>query len=386
MAVPTTERRNEAGALGAPCLPFRASLDRVTPFDHGLTLDEIRALSGCETVLDLAGNESAYGPSPDVLRALKRALPTGWRYPDPQCRALRERMAEDLGLATGRLSFATGSECLIEFITRAALGPGDAVLLSPPTFPIYANFARILDARVVDVARADGDELDVAAICAALAADPAIRIVFLCNPNNPTGGRIEGATLRAIARAAGPQRLLVLDEAYHEFAALEQPRATLDLLADCGTPFFVLRTFSKAFALGGFRVGYAIASDEATARRLDHVRTQFGVGNLAQVAALAAWQDQAHLRQAVTATRAARDALRGALLARGFGVLKSAANFLLLAVGDQAPNLHQALQRQGVLTRPVGHIGLRVTVGTPAQNEIFLAALDAASRTKDSTK
>lgn len=379
MAVATAGRRTDADEPA----PFRASLDHVTPFDHGLTLDEIRTLSHRDEVLDLAGNESAYGPSPAVLQAVTQALAAGWHYPDPHCRALRAAVARDLHVDARRLSFATGSECLLEFITRATLDAGDAVLLSPPTFPIYANFTRILGGRVIEIARLADDGLDLAAIEAALARDTSIKLVFLCHPNNPTGSPVDPAALQAVARAAGLRRLLVVDEAYHEFAALERPHATLDLLAACDAPWFVLRTFSKAFGLGGYRVGYAVASDAATARRLDHVRTQFGVGTLAQVAALAAWSDRAHLQHVVAATRDARDGLRGALLRRGFDVPQSAANFLLLRTGSDTAQLHEGLQRQGVLTRPVGRIGLRVTVGKPQQCDQFLAALDAVSAAKD---
>ena len=337
--------------------PFRNTLGGLSPFDHGLTVETVRRLSGRDDVLNLAGNENAVGASPRVAEAVRAAAEEAWRYPDPACTALGTALGEQLGIAPDRISFGTGSEALLAIIARAALDPGDRVVLSSPTFPIYAALAVAAGAVVVDVPRGADHNLDLDAMAEALS-QPA-KTVFLCNPNNPTGTPIPSADITAIARMAGSGCLVVLDEAYHEFHALEDPHGSLCALDASDAPWFVLRTFSKAYALGGYRVGYSVARSAALTGMLDRIRPQFGVGVLSERAALAALSDRTHLERSVAEIRAAREALRADLTALGLAVAPSATNFLYIAAPEGTAD---HLVRHGILVRPMPAGRMRLTV------------------------
>ncbi|MDT9598798.1 pyridoxal phosphate-dependent aminotransferase [Sphingosinicella rhizophila] len=330
----------------------------MAPFDHGPSLDDARLASGRADILDLAGNENAVGASPHVVDAVTRCASEAWRYPDSNCGELGRMIAGRLGIEASRLVFGTGSEALLALIARATIEDGDRVILSSPTFPIYAMLGRSLGGEVIDVPRRADYRLDADAVIQALLR-PA-KLVFLCNPNNPTGTPVPREHLVAIGRGIGRTGLLIVDEAYHEFAAMEHPGDTLAALDESGADYFVLRTFSKAYALGGFRVGYAIARNPGLADYVHRVRPQFGVSNLAQIAAAAAWQDQEHLTAAVEEIREARTALHRGLVDLGHDVLPSSANFLMVADPDGA--LAKRLLGEGIIARRVPPDHIRLTV------------------------
>lgn len=352
--------------------PFRPSPPGLQPFDHGPAVEEAHARSGRDVVYDLASNESAFGPSPRVLEAVAGGLSAAWRYPDPRCSALRGAIAGRLGVSPARLVFGTGSETLIEFIIRATIGPGDAILIAPPTFPIYANLARALGGEVVCARRDEAYRIEPREL--AMKLEPSVRTVFLCNPNNPTGTRIEPEELDRIARLVGPRCLIVVDEAYQEFADIEHPTATLATLERTGARYVVLRTFSKAFGLGGYRVGYGIASDLEVVERLELVRTQFPVPRISELAALAAWQDTHYTAEVVRETRSRRDRLRAALAELGWPSTPSAANFLFVPLERRVDALERHLLAAGLIVRRVGELGIRITVGPPDANAALISA------------
>lgn len=352
--------------------PFRPSLPGLQPFDHGPTVEEVRARSERDVVYDLASNESAFGPSPRVLEAVARGLGGAWRYPDPRCSALRSAVADRIGVSPARLIFGTGSELLIECIIRATIGAGDGILVSPPTFPIYANHARALGGEVICVRRDQAYRIDAREL--AMKLEPSVRVLVLCNPNNPTGTPIETDELDRIARFVGPRCLIVVDEAYHEFADIERPTATVTTLERTGARYLVLRTFSKAFALGGYRVGYGIASDREVVEKIELIRTQFPVPRISQIAALAAWQDTAYTAEVVRETRLRRDHLRASLTELGWHPQSSAANFLFVPLERRLDALEQHLLMAGIIVRRVGQIGVRITVGSPEANAALISA------------
>ena len=337
--------------------PFRNTLDGLRSFDHGLSVDEARRISGRHDVLNLAGNENTVGASPRVAEAVRAGAESAWIYPDSACRELTVAIARHLDVAPGRILCGTGSEALLGLITRATLDPSDRVILSSPTFPIYASLAVAAGATVIDVARRPDHRLDIDALARAMS-QPA-KLIFLCNPNNPTGTPIPSDDIARIAALVGSGGLVVVDEAYHEFHQIEYPRRTFEALDAAGSPWIVLRTFSKAYALGGFRVGYAVASEEAVVEVLDRIRPQFGVSSLGQRAALAALDDQAHLLRAVQEICSARAKLQEGLEELGFRVDASAANFLFVEAPSAMP---EHLATQGIIVRPLGAGRLRLTV------------------------
>jgi histidinol-phosphate aminotransferase len=358
--------------------PMRAALAHLVPYNAGFSAEAARERYGITQAVKLASNESPFGPSPAVRVALAAALSDVALYPDPYCTALRAAIAGAIDVAPERLVFGNGSEDLLSVISRAFLDPGDRIVVSSPTFSVYADSAAIMGAAVIDVPRPPDLTLDVEAVCTAVGKRP--KLLFLCNPNNPTGTMITGQEFECICSSAGPSTLIVADEAYFEYAVAgpNYPRS-LETLSAMSAPWIVLRTFSKAYGLAGLRVGYGIASSPDIARQVELARTAFNVNHLAQVAALAAWNDPTHMTETVAYNRVEMPRLAAALKARGFAPAASAANFLFLDVRQDARMIADRLMAQGAIVKPwSGEFGtyLRVTVGTALQNEAFLAALD----------
>lgn len=362
--------------------PFRAATAALQPYNAGLSAEHVRRRYVVAEVAKLASNENPFGASPAVAASLAAGLGTVALYPDPHCTALRAAIAERLAVAPDRLVFGNGSEDLVGIVCRAFLDPGDRVVLSSPTFSVYGDLATVMGAAVVDVPRRGDFGLDPAAVCLALT--PETRLLFLCNPNNPTGTMVGRADFAAICRAAGPGTLIVADEAYYEYARAEADYPdSLAVLPGIVAPWLVLRTFSKAYGLAGLRIGYGIASSPEVARQVDMVRTAFNVNQLAQVAALAAWGDPAHVEKTVANNAAERARVAGVLRRAGLAPSASAANFLFVDVGREAREVAERLLAEGVIVKPwagtFAHF-IRVSIGTAAENDRFLAALDRVLR------
>jgi len=359
---------------------YREAVPTLAPYNAGLGAEEIRRLHAPPRIAKLGSNENPYGPHADVRAAIAEAASIA-QYPDPHCRDLREAIARDLGIDPGRLVFGNGSEDILGFASRCFLNAADEVVLSSPTFSVYRDNAVVMGARVVDVPRRQDLSLDAAATIAALT--PRTKLLFLCNPNNPTGNPIPAAEFAAICAAAPPGCAIMVDEAYYEYARGDGYPESIPLLDGLGRTCLVLRTFSKAFGLAGLRIGYAIASDASVARHLDLVRTAFNVNRLAQVAALAAWRQRGAVKDVVDATRAERVRVARALAALGHAPVESRANFLFLDTRRPASAISQALLRQGVIVKPWGGAfatWIRVTTGSPEDNDQFLAAFARALR------
>ncbi len=357
---------------------MRAALAHLAPYNAGLSADRVRERYGIAHVVKLASNESPLGPSPAVHAALASALGDVALYPDSYCTALRAAIAAKLGVNPDCLIFGNGSEDLLSVLSRAFLDPTDRIVISSPTFSVYADSAAMMGATVIDVPRPPDLTLDLSAVCEAVGRKP--KLLFLCNPNNPTGTAIDRQDFERICRLAGPSTLIVTDEAYFEYAVVDAnyPRS-LQILRAMSAPWIVLRTFSKAYALAGLRVGYGICSSPEIARQVDLARTAFNVNHLAQVAALAAWNDTAHMAKTVTHNRQELPRLAAALRARGFAPARSAANFLFFDVRENARLIADRLIAKGVIVKPWGGAygtHMRVTVGTAAENDAFIAALD----------
>ena len=342
-----------------------------------------------ERIVKLDANESPYGPPPAALAALADLARAGGggRYPDAAARALCGALETYTGVATARIVVGNGSDELIALLADLLLEPDDEVMVSEPTFAAYALAATRRFARVVDAGRG-GDDFtpDPERIAAAMNSNT--RIVFLCGPNNPTGTPLPRETLLAVlARAeelsrhgAGP--VVVLDEAYYEIGALGgDPNAwTAAPLLSGGRRLVVLRTFSKLFGLAGLRVGYALCPEDI-ASHLRERKQPYNVNSAGQSAATAALSNIPWLRERAVALLHERERLFAALA--GFPSLRafpSSANFLLVrAGGDDAAPLWQGLLDRGILVRRFSgermQSYLRITVGTPEQNDALLAAL-----------
>lgn len=357
----------------------RPEVPTLPPYPAGLSSELVRARYGVERVARLASNESPWGTSPAVARALTDLASSVARYPDAQCTALRQAIGERLDVAPARLLAGNGSEDLLQMLCQAFLSPGDSVLVQRPAFGLHEIYPRMMGARLVWTELDATLGFDVDAWCAALAQGP--KLAMVANPSNPVGCGFDRGGFERLLAAAGERTLLVIDEAYWEYAqhAPDYPDTLAALQAHCG-PWILLRTFSKAWGLAGLRVGYGVASDAALVQMLDRVRTPFNVSLAAQTAALAAWSDPAFTAAAVARTLALRESLRAAFVARGLRVAPSVANFLFVDLHRPSVPVHEALLARGVITKAWREPGyerfLRVSVGTEEDHAQLLAALD----------
>ena len=325
-------------------------------------------------IIKLASNENPLGPSPKALRAVRAALRSTQLYPDGGCVRLREKLAEVLALPPAQVVVGNGSNEILELLGHAFLGAGDEAVMGRPAFVVYKLVTLLFGARPVEVPLVNHRH-DLAALAAAVT--PRTKLVFLPCPNNPTGTVNTVEEITAFVRGLPDHVLVVYDEAYAEYQ--DDPPDLRPLIAE-GRKVICLRTFSKIYGLAGFRVGYGYASAELVAL-LNRVRQPFNVNSPGQEAALAALDDAAFVRRSRRVNRAGLKQLQAGCAALGLEVVPSAANFLLVRVGD-GDAVFQKLQAAGVIVRPVRGYGLpewvRLTVGTRAQNEKLLAALPAA--------
>lgn len=327
-------------------------------------------------IIKLASNENPFGPSPLAVAAAKRALDQSQLYPDGGCLALRNRLAAFHGLGADQFVIGNGSNEVIEFLGHVFLGPGDEVVMGKPEFVVYSLVAALFGATAVEVPLVNHRN-DLKAL--ARAVTPRTKLVIVATPNNPTGTANSADELASFIRSLPDTVICVVDEAYTDFAS--DPLDIRPLIKE-GRNVIGLRTFSKVHGLASLRVGYGYAGAEL-ATLLDRVRQPFNVNAIAQAAAIAALDDVGFTRLCVDGTREGREHLAKGFAGLGLEFVPSEANFILVRVGD-GTRVFEALQRRGVIVRPVKSYGMpewiRVTVGTPAQNDRLLAELAAAVR------
>ncbi|MEV7734235.1 histidinol-phosphate transaminase [Streptomyces sp. NPDC088921] len=317
----------------------------------------------------LARNETPFQPPESVLDAITRAAAEANRYPDPACGALRTALARHYDLSPDRVAVGAGSITLLQALLTVTAEPGAAVAYSWPSFDGYEVLADLAGLRTVRVPLAeDGHDLDALAA----AVDEHTRLVLLCNPNNPTGTASGEADLLRFRDAVPRTCLVVLDEAYCEYA--RDPGLGARLLTSWPN-LIVARTFSKAYGLAGLRVGYLLA-EPGLISRVQRMVMPLSVSDVAQAAAVASLAAEKELLGRVQDTAAERDRVRGALLALGFDVPPSEANFLWLPLGARAQEFAAACASAGVDVRPYPGDGVRVTTGTAEDNDAFLAAAE----------
>jgi len=359
-------------------LPLSPFLKTLPTYQPGRPIEEVARELGipADSIIKVASNENPFGPSPLALAAMQKALPLVNLYPDGNAFYLKQKLAAKLRVEPSHLILGNGSNEIIQFVAQALLTPGTNIVVSEYCFAIYPIVAKMLGARVITVpAREYGHDLP--AMLRAITTET--RIVFVANPNNPTGTMVTREDLIHFVNEVPDDVLLVLDEAYIEF--LEDPVDLIPLIRNGNRPNLILmRTFSKIYGLAGLRIGYGIASPDLIAT-LEKIRQPFNANLLAQIGALAALDDEEHIQK----TRS--NNLNGlAFFARAFRDLKlefvpSYANFILVKVEKGQP-VFEAMQKLGVITRPMGGYLLpewiRISVGTPKENTRCLAALKQA--------
>jgi histidinol-phosphate aminotransferase len=326
----------------------------------------------------LASNESPYPPLPAVREAIERALSTLNRYPDPSNSLLRARLSERYGVPRSRIAIGNGSCDILLAAGEALLEPGAELVYAWPSFSVYPHLAAASGARAVTVALDARERHDLEAMRTEITA--ATRLVLVCNPNNPTSTAIPLSSVAAFLAEVPAHVCVIVDEAYCEFSLLEDPDASIALLA-AHPNLVLLRTFSKVHGLCGLRVGFALCGSEALPRALDQVRQPFFCNALAQAAAVEALAHQDSVVERVTRTIAERISMDERLRALGLVPAESQANFCWFHLGGEREedDVMRGLAERGVLVRggtALGDAGaLRVTYGSSEENGRFLQAL-----------
>jgi histidinol-phosphate aminotransferase len=351
----------------------RPSVADLPAYRPGKSAEAVADEQGLADAIKLASNENPYPPVPSVLEAIVTAASGLNRYADHRAMALRARLADVLGVEEAMVAVGCGSVGLLQQLALCYVDAGSEVVYPWRSFEAYPVFTQLAGGRAVTTPlRHEAFDLDAVAA----AVTDRTRLVLLANPNNPTGTAVPTAAVEALADAVGPGTLVVLDEAYREFVtddAVDDPLPRLSQHPN----LVVTRTFSKAHGLAGLRVGYLVAHPEVVAT-VDKALIPFAVNALAQAAALAALDAGDELEGRVALLRTERARVADAIGEAGWWAPDSQANFVWLPVGDAALGLTASLERRGVATRPFSGDGVRVSVGTPEENDRFLAGLPAA--------
>jgi histidinol-phosphate aminotransferase len=347
------------------------------PYPPGLPIEEVERKLGLRGSIKLASNENPLGPSPRALEAVARALPSLHRYPDGATFYLRGRLAARHGVAPEEVLVGNGSNEIIELVVRAFMRHGDEAVMADQAFLIYSIVAQAVGGHPVQVPLRDFTH-DLDAMGRAVTART--RVVFVANPNNPTGTIVRREAWRRFLQGVrGRDLVVVADEAYAEYVRDPAYPDTVHERGDGSVPVITLRTFSKLFGLAGLRVGYAVAPPPVI-DLLSRVRQPFNVNGLAQVGALAALDDTEHVERTLATNREGMAYLEDALRRLGIDFVPSQGNFLLVRVG-RGLVVYDALLRRGVITRPMDAYGfpehLRVTVGLADENRRFVETLGA---------
>ncbi len=365
--------------MSLPFLPNPA-LSSLPVYQPGRPIEEVARELGLNAgdIIKLASNENPLGPSPKAIAAMRRAIDQLHLYPDGNAFYLKTRLAEKLDVDPRQLILGNGSNEIIEFVGHAFVQPDTEVVVSQYCFAIYPIITQLFGGRLVTVpAREFGHDLP--AMLKAITSRT--RVVFVANPNNPTGTQASREDVVRFVNEVPPQVLIVMDEAYFEF--LDDPVDYLPLLRAGQQPnLLLMRTFSKIYGLAGLRLGYGIGHRELVAA-LEKVRQPFNINSIAQAGALAALDDPEHVARTRENNRLGLKFFERELGMMGLSYVRSSANFILVKVGD-GQRVFAELQRRGVITRPMAGYQLpeyiRVSIGTPTENQRCLEALKASCR------
>lgn len=347
----------------------------IAPYVPGKPIEELERECGITDSIKLASNENPLGPSPKAMAAIGPASVNLHRYPDGSGFELTRRLSRHLNVAPEQIVLGNGSDDLMGMLARIFLQPGDEVLVPAPSFLMYTIVAQSAGAVPVKVPLNEG-AIDLEKMSQAIG--PLTRMIFICNPNNPSGSVIHDETLKAFLGRVPAHVLVVIDEAYFEF--VRDSRCTTGIAFLESYPnAAVLRTFSKAYGLAGLRIGYGVMS-ASLAQLLHRVRMPFNVNSLALAAAAAALDDADFLDKTLATVHDGLDYLYAELSRRGLRCFPTQANFFLMDVVRPADDVFQALLRNGVIVRSMRSYGyptyIRVSVGLPEENRRFLKALD----------
>ena len=351
-----------------------AGVQRLVPYKAGKPIEELERELGLTRIIKLASNENPLGPGKKALAAIQAALPELALYPDGSGFMLKQALAGKYELDESQITLGNGSNEILELVARAFLTPEHEAVFSQHAFAVYPIVTQAVGATAVVVpALHYGHDLDAML----LAVTEKTRLVFIANPNNPTGTLLSQASLERFINALPDTCVCVLDEAYFEFVSCAEPINSIAWLKTHPN-LLITRTFSKAYGLAGLRTGYGLSSPQL-ADILNRVRQPFNNNTLALVAAVAALSDDEHLQQTITVNAQGMRQLTDGFKVLGLEWVPSAGNFVLVDLKQPGLPVYEALLRKGVIVRPVGVYELpnhlRISIGTKAENQLFLEAL-----------
>lgn len=350
----------------------------ISPYQPGKPIEELERERGIVGAIKLASNENPRGPSKAVREAIRKATDDLSRYPDGSAYRLRNLVASRLDVEPAQLTFGNGSDEALKIVGRVVLSPGDRGLVDERCFVVYPLTILGCNADPVRVP-SNGWAHNLEAIADAI--DERTRIIYLANPNNPTGTWFSEGDFRTFMKRVPSRVWVVLDEAYHEYARnVDGYPDGVSLLPEYPN-LVVTRTFSKIYGLAALRVGYSVSSNEV-AELMNRVRQPFNVNSVALAAAEAALEDNDYINESLRLNQEGMKALEAGFDRLGIAYIPSIGNFISFEVGPRAPDVYDALLNRGVVVRPIASYDmpnhLRVTVGLPEENERFLAALEAS--------
>ncbi len=352
---------------------IRPEIESLVRYSPGLPIDEVARRFGIVDIVKLASNENPESPFPEVSAAMAEVVAGVNRYPDSGCYALTNALASATGIASESLWFGAGSSELLSVTSRAVGGPGTSFVFGWPSFAMYPINASLGAAEAIKVPLDERQRYDLEAMSEAIRDDTTL--VFVCNPNNPTGTYRSSDDIDAFLDSVPTSTLVIVDEAYAEYVVADDYRTAIPHALERPN-VLVARTFSKMYGLAGLRVGYMIGQPD-TLVSVKKAQIPFSVNNLAQVAAIEALQYPERVSERVKANREGIEFLDRALADRTIEYAPSQANFLWIRLGPDTTAINQALMEQGVIVRSLSDEWTRVSIGTPEENQRFVHALDA---------
>jgi histidinol-phosphate aminotransferase len=349
-------------------------INQLSPYQPGKPVEELERELGIADIIKLASNENPLGPSRVVTESISGQFAKLARYPDGSAYQLKNKLQTKLGIDPAMVTVGNGSNDVLELVARVFLGPGLESIVSEHSFVVYPLVTKSLGAELTVIPAIDFGQ-DLRATLAAIS--EGTRVVFIANPNNPTGTWVDKQSLLSFLDAVPEKVLVVLDEAYAEYVAEPNYPNGLELVGDYPN-LIVTRTFSKAYGLAGLRIGYSVSHPDI-ADLMNRVRQPFNVNAMSLSAALVALDDDAYLKESIRVNNEGMQMLTEACGQLGLGFIPSVGNFLTIDLGFDAMPIYDGLLRQGVIVRPIAVYGmpnhLRVTVGLPAENKRFVESL-----------
>ncbi|WP_027340525.1 histidinol-phosphate transaminase [Halonatronum saccharophilum] len=353
---------------------IRKEILSIKPYIPGKPIEEVKRELGLKEVIKLASNENPLGPSPLAVERMGETIKGVNIYPDGNVHRLREKLSVKLGVEGNQLIFGNGSDEILVMLAQAFIDKGDEVIMAETTFSEYEFATNIMGGEIVKVPLKDYTH-DLKAMAETISDNT--KMIFICNPNNPTGTAVGRAEVEDFLDKVNEDIIVVFDEAYYEYVSDKNYPQSLDYLLDYEN-LIILRTFSKIYGLGGLRVGYGIANEKIISY-LERVRQPFNVNAIAQEGALASLEDQSHIRESLDYNRQGKEYLYREFDKLGLDYVPTETNFILVDLPKSNDQVFKELLKQGIIIRSLSSYGyktkIRVTIGLPEDNKKFIKAL-----------